>query len=163
MAIDFLILSLPRSGSAWLSNFLTWGDCFCYHDPMAGGPIARLERQAQVTGAIDTGAWMFPAELPPVARMFALRREPRRIARSLRARDLPADLDFEAWRDMTSTLVTFDYERLFDLGYLRELWTLVAGPSAVFHVERARQLISMNVQRDLDELAGLAVRTYTGV
>ncbi len=36
------------------------------------------------------------------------------------------------------------YERLFDLGYLRELWTEITGRE--FHVERARQLIDMHVE-----------------
>jgi hypothetical protein len=28
----YFIIALPRSGTAWLANFLTWGDSFCYHE-----------------------------------------------------------------------------------------------------------------------------------
>jgi hypothetical protein len=30
----FFITGLPRSKSAWLANYLTWGDSFCYHDQL---------------------------------------------------------------------------------------------------------------------------------
>lgn len=28
----FFVTGLPRSRTAWLANFLTWGDCMCFHD-----------------------------------------------------------------------------------------------------------------------------------
>jgi hypothetical protein len=28
----FFIIGLPRSRTAWLANFLTWGKCFCWHE-----------------------------------------------------------------------------------------------------------------------------------
>ncbi len=160
--LDFLILSTPRSGSAWLANFLTHGDCFCYHEPMAGGPISRLDRQAPITGAIDTAAWMWPEQLPRVPKLYALTREPRRVSRSLRSLYLPDDPDFELFREVTRDLITFEFERLFNLDYLEGVWRTVVGPPS-FHVERARQLIPTNVQRDLVDLATAAERTYLGV
>lgn len=162
MKPDFLILSLPRSGSAWLANFLTWGDCFCYHELAAERPGLDLERQAPVTGAIDTGIWMLPKQLPAGVRLYGLRREPRRVSRSLRAVDLPVDPDYDLFREMTRDLVTFEYERLYDVDYLRGVWRTIAGPNSQFHSERARRLIPMNVQRDLGDLARLAQRTYAG-
>jgi hypothetical protein len=30
----FFIASLPRSRTAWLANFLTYGESFCFHEPM---------------------------------------------------------------------------------------------------------------------------------
>jgi hypothetical protein len=161
--VNFLILSLPRSGSAWLANFLTYGPVYCYHEPMAEGSLEQLQPQAPLTGAIDTGAWMWPELIPAGVRLFALAREPRRVSRSLRAVDLPDDPDFAKFRETTSGLVTFDYERLFEVEYLRGVWRAIAGGDATFHGERARRLISFNVQRDLDELVGVAVGTYAGV
>lgn len=160
--LHFLILALPRSGSAWLANFLSYGDVFCRHEPLAEGPI-KLEQHAPISGAIDTAAWMWPNKLPAVCRLYALRREPRRVSRSLRHLELPDDPDFQKFRDVTRDLITFEYERLFDVEYLRGVWREIAGPDAMFHGERARQLISMNVQRDLGELARVAARTYAGV
>lgn len=163
MRPDFLILALPRSGSAWLSNFLTHGDCFCYHELAAERPDLELERQAPVTGVVDTGIWMLPKRLPAGVRLYGLRREPRHVARSLRRAELDADPDYQLFREITRDLITFEYERLFDIAYLRGVWRTIAGPQSMFHEERARRLISMNVQRDLDELARLADRTYRGV
>lgn len=161
MNLDFLILSTPRSGSAWLANFLTTGPVFCYHDPGAGGPLSRLERQAPITGAIDTGVWMFKHELPRVKLLLALDRRPREVVQSCRDAGLSTAIDFELFRDLTSDLHTFRFEKLFDVGYLRDLWTVIAGP-AEFNVERARQLIETNVQRDLEAQAALVRRTYAG-
>jgi hypothetical protein len=28
----YFIISLPRCGTGWIANFLTWGDSFCYHE-----------------------------------------------------------------------------------------------------------------------------------
>lgn len=160
MKLDFLILAMPRSGSAWLANFLTYGDCFCYHDPMAEGSL-ELPRPTPIVGAVDTGLWNLPKQVPAVPRLFGLRREPRRVSRSLRQLDLPADVDFQLFREMTRDLVTFEYERLFEVEYLAGVWRTIVG-SAPFPVERARRLISMNVQRDLGQLADTVRRTYAG-
>ncbi len=160
--LDFLILATPRSGSAWLANLLTHGECFCYHDPMAGGPLSRLERQAPITGAIDTGAWNWPKQLPRVPKLYALTREPRRVSRSLRTLYLPDDPDFELFREVTRDLITFEYERLFNVAYLAEVWRTVVGP-ATFHVERAKQLLHVNIQRDIPALIDQVRTTYAGV
>lgn len=32
--IDFMVVSLPRSGSTWISNWLTTDTSFCLHDPL---------------------------------------------------------------------------------------------------------------------------------
>lgn len=34
MRTTFFIACLPRSGSAWLSNYLTYGNTFCFHDAL---------------------------------------------------------------------------------------------------------------------------------
>ena len=30
----FLVTGLPRSRTAWLANFFTWGNTVCFHDPL---------------------------------------------------------------------------------------------------------------------------------
>jgi hypothetical protein len=32
----FFVVAMPRSGTAWLANFLTWGNSFCYHEALYG-------------------------------------------------------------------------------------------------------------------------------
>ena len=34
--MNFLILGLPRSRTAWLANFLTYDGLFCYHEAING-------------------------------------------------------------------------------------------------------------------------------
>lgn len=36
MKPPYFITGLPRSRTAWLANFLTWGDSFCYHEATFG-------------------------------------------------------------------------------------------------------------------------------
>ena len=138
--IDFLVYALPRSGSAWLSNFLTYGSSFCYHEPLRNGPLESLPLVAPVTGAADTGAYLFPVT---ARRTYALVRDPRDVVRALSKLGLPMVQDFELFHEQTRDLVTWRYERLFDVGYLREIWTEVVGPG--FNETRARQLTEMTV------------------
>lgn len=153
--MDFLIFALPRSGSAWLSNFLTYGECFCYHEPLAGGPLSRLGRPADMVGAADTGAYLFPVSAP---REYALVRSPQAVTYSLVKKGLMPLQDWELFHARTQGLVTFKYELLFDVGYLREVWMEVVGTA--FPHERAQQLIEMNVQHDIHTLAARAVSFY---
>jgi hypothetical protein len=153
--VDYLIFSLPRSGSAWLANFLTYGDSFCFHEPLAGGPLERLGRPASIVGVADTGAYLFPVSAP---REYALIRNPQDVIDSLAKQGLPALQDWQRFRERTEGLPTFRYEFMFDVGYLRELWIEIVG--ADFPEARAEQLIEMNVQHDIQTLAARAVGTY---
>jgi hypothetical protein len=80
------------------------------------------------------------------------------VTLSLLSQSLPALQDWQRYRERTEGLPTFRYELLFDLGYLRELWIEIVGSE--FPTERARQLIEMNVQHDIQTLAARAVSTY---
>lgn len=153
--MDFLIFALPRSGSAWLANFLTYGECFCFHEPLAGGSLERLGRPAEIVGAADTGAYLFPVK---AEREYALIRHPQAVTYSLVKQGLMPLQDWQRFHERTRGLVTFRYESLFDLGYLREVWREIVGTA--FAHERAEQLIEMNVQHDIPTLAARAVGTY---
>lgn len=137
----FFIYSTPRSGSAWLSNFLTYGDSFCKHEPLAEGKMVFADYP--VSGAVDTGA-SFVGYLPPEGtRIFHLWRNPSEVAASMRAIGLPSYC-LDEYR------MGFEYSRLFDVGYLEELWNKVTG--LPFCKERAELLVEMNVQRDVEKL-----------
>ena len=79
----FFILSLPRSGTAWLSNFLTWGDCFCYHELSYGCEAlddieqAFRKTDAPIVGTADTAAVLFHDKLaerfPEAKFLFVIR------------------------------------------------------------------------------------------
>lgn len=57
----FFILALPRSRTAWLANFLTYGPSFCFHEGLVGcQSISDLRRKmasidSEVVGNSDCG------------------------------------------------------------------------------------------------------------
>ena len=62
MKNHFFIFGRPRSRTAWLANFLTYGETFCSHEGMAdcSGSLIELERRmaelpARIVGNADTG------------------------------------------------------------------------------------------------------------
>ena len=137
----FFIYSTPRSGSAWLANFLTYGDSFCKHEPSADGEITFADYP--VSGAIDTGASFLGYLPPPGTLVFHLWRDPAEVADSLRKIGLPS-------YDLSAYMRGFEYAKLFDVDYLEKLWNLVTA--LPFNRERAELLIEMNIQRDVELL-----------
>jgi len=115
---QFFIYSTPRSGSAWLANFLTYGGSFCQHEPLANGQMVFTDHP--VSGAVDTGA-SFIGYLPPEGvNVFHLYRDPGEVRRSLRSAGLP-------YYPLDDYRRGFEYARLFDIGYLEDLWGRVTG------------------------------------
>jgi hypothetical protein len=60
--LDFVIVGLPRSGTAWATNWLTHGDVKVFHDPlnhMHYTDIDDLAGGAPVTGVACTGLYHF--------------------------------------------------------------------------------------------------------
>jgi len=56
--IDFAVIALPRSGTAWAANFLTTDQSLCLHDPLADMPLDELKQHAG--GISCTAIWMHP-------------------------------------------------------------------------------------------------------
>lgn len=135
----FLICSTPRSGSAWLANFLTYDGVLCVHEPMVT-PVPRGNHW--LVGGVDTGAAHYP--LPSSMRIYQLRRDEREVERSLRNMGLPflatPLLDVKTW----------DYRDLFTLDCLGEIWTEIVGTP--FDGIRAALLIELNVQHSIAPL-----------
>lgn len=94
----FLLLGLPRSRTAWLSRFLTYGNWFCGHDEL------RCMRQLEDvkswlaqpnTGTVETAAapfWRLALHLRPDLRIVTIRRDPDEAARSAVRAGLGDDL-----------------------------------------------------------------------
>lgn len=154
--MKYLIYAMPRSGSAWLANFLTFGESFCFHEPLAQGMVD-LPAVAPIVGAVDTGAFYIEGEGLHADRHFRLVRNASDVRRSLRRLRLPVAGVAQFSAD-TAHLETLEYERLFDVEYLRDVWSRVVGTT--FHVERAQQLTETHVERDLAMLAAHVRRRY---
>lgn len=138
----FFIYSTPRSGSAWLSNFLTYGGSFCQHEPMADGSGVYFP-EYQVSGAIDTGAALIGYKPPEGVEIFHLARDRDEVVSSLQKIGLKP-YDLSAYKS------GFRYRDLFDINYLEVLWGLVTH--LPFDRNRAEMLIEMNVQRSITAL-----------
>jgi len=137
----FFVYSTPRSGSAWLSNFLTYGGSFCQHEPLVSGQMTFTAHA--VSGAVDTGAVMVGYIPPPECKIFHLYRDVQEVGDSLRALGLPT-------YDMSKYRKGFEYARLFDVSYLEWVWWEVTG--LAFDKARAEMLIELNIQRSLPSL-----------
>lgn len=105
MTAPFIILSLPRSRSAWLASFLSYGGLRCGHDIAVDcASIADFRAAlAVLAGTCETGAafaWRLLREEYPAAKMVVVRRPVAGVmasfAKLLPAEALPA-LDHEMW------------------------------------------------------------------
>ena len=153
----FFIYSLPRSGTAWLSVFLTAFDSYCYHEPLADMTIEHLAlkfsaRPDWVTGAVDTSAYQYGSMVKkalPHARQFVLRRSVDEITASSALCGVAYDAATEvgALANVTQGLPVIDYHQLRNVWYLKDLWAELIGTP--FDRERAELFVEMNVQRDV--------------
>jgi hypothetical protein len=91
--IHFMVLGLPRSGTAWASNWLTDSLMVCHHDPLFQHPVEALDSlpcDERVLGIADTGLWKFPEFLAShPARKVMLHRDLDEVNASLRRSGLP--------------------------------------------------------------------------
>ena len=58
--LSFIVAGLPRSGTTWVSNWLTAGDVLCLHDPFELGLPEDWPRDHRRLGISCTGAVLFP-------------------------------------------------------------------------------------------------------
>ena len=151
----FFIFSLPRSGSAWLSVFLSGPDSYCYHEPTADMPYPHwaghiAHRRETVVGGVDTRAYQYAAGLMlslPEARFLSLVRDPAEINASVHKLGYSFDAPTEREKLDALQLDPIHYENLRDIEYLCALWAHLIGTP--FDEERAQHLIEMNIQRDV--------------
>lgn len=155
MRPSFFIFSLPRSGSSWLSVFLTGHDSYCYHEPTADhSPYEWKElcskRPEKHIGAVDTGAYTFADmmwDALPNTKFFSLCRNPHDIDKSSRWHGIQYDAYHEREKLDALKHEKIIYSKLNDIGYLEEVWARVIGTK--FDSERAKQLIDMRIERDI--------------
>ncbi len=59
--LDFAVFALPRSGTAWVANWLTTDKSLCLHDPFAYGLPEDWPRDNRKRGIACTGGYAIPA------------------------------------------------------------------------------------------------------
>jgi hypothetical protein len=91
----FVILALPRSRTAWLSRFLSYGDWSCGHEElcrMRSMDDVRAWLSQPCTGTAETGAAPFWRMLPANVRVVVVRRPVADVISSLSRLPLPLDM-----------------------------------------------------------------------
>jgi hypothetical protein len=153
----FFIYTMPRSGSAWLSQFLSQPGSFCFHEPFADDMrwdwlMTRMqERPEAVVGAIDTSAYMRSdffshAQVPT----FCLYRPLSSIIASVKKKfpeySYKTESEYEVFQAKTLGMKLIHQRGFSDLGYLESVWNLVVG--LPFDRGRSEYLMEMHVERD---------------
>lgn len=93
-ASPFVIFSLPRSRTAWLSQWLTYGPQTCGHDEVIGrSSVSELAGHLRsLAGSVETGAvigWRALRAALPESRFLVLRRDPTEVIMSLHRAGIP--------------------------------------------------------------------------
>jgi hypothetical protein len=153
--MKFLIYSLPRSGSAWLSVFLSGKDSYCFHDALADDMELKqlITRPETIVGTAETAAFaLAPGIHEKVwAKPFVLTRDPQEIGISIAKMGkwmdpfkMRSDLDALGIKD------EIEYKWLGDVAYLEEVWARVIGTD--FDRDRAKLLKEMHIERDYEAI-----------
>lgn len=159
----FFICALPRSGTAWLANFLTWGDCFCFHEGLCGCESlaqlqARFDRaRTPFVGCSDTAlAHVLPAVYQhwPDAKYVFLSRDVDDVCASLERLKLPTaaigDMLLPFWWGFSNipNSMTIEYETLFSSATMKDVWAFLELEDP-FPFERFQMLRDMRVEEGI--------------
>lgn len=136
----FFIFSLPRSRTAWLANFLTYGETYCFHEGWIGVSTPdEMWRKMKATGRkftgnSDSGNIMFLDEIMdeyPNAKLILIERPMNEVIRSLSDMGFPGQeeylrrchIDLQNLKINASPMVVPFH--LMDNGACREMWEYV--------------------------------------
>jgi hypothetical protein len=94
----FFICSLPRSRTAWLANFLTYGPSYCFHEPMHQVPLAQYPwllgsvgtEFAGSSDSVNTLVMEQLIDMFPIAKIVVIKRDIGRVKESLDKIGLPS-------------------------------------------------------------------------
>jgi len=133
--IKFIIAGLPRSGTTWLSVFLTTDDCVCLHDPFA---TYTPEELAKWEGGIcDTALWYYDDWCKANTDKFIIIDRSREdVAKALSEKSLPTlpEEVYDTFAQKTSEKRIM-FEVLFEEETIQELWEYIY-PDKPFNRDR---------------------------
>jgi len=161
--MKFLGFATPRSGTAWLSNFLCHGESsFCRHEALYGcdsinGFISSIDSlDTPVKGSIDTAAGVIAptlaAQLRPLGyRFFVVLRPADDVRKSLKTISCSDESMPAVWAGLhwlvknVPNVPVIQYKHLFQHDTLRALWQYLEIP-APFPVQRLEMLREILVE-----------------
>lgn len=181
MSAPFLIIGLPRSRTAWLSNFLTHGSIFCHHELVGRDGLDSLWTEfqyleAEFIGNSDTLQVMYLDEIMgnhPECKIVVVKRHPADVCLSMSALGFRSTylavtrlLPHVHAAALLPGALSVNFEDLSKESTMRSIQDHVA-PGEPFDSARHSALQRLNVQLTKDEimnikrLAGQMERTGT--
>jgi hypothetical protein len=154
VSLAFRVFGLPRSGTTWMSNWLTTNDSICWHNPVFFAGVPGIEqwaaKQDVPAGISCTGTWL-ASGLDPDVPTICLTRELADIQASLAAIGLcPYP---QEWYDMFMAL-PYEQWRMDELmeqeGARRVHHYLL--PGVPFNLARWQELKRMAIQTERGEV-----------
>ena len=147
--MNFMLLALPRSGTAWAANWLM-DRALCYHDPFSQfSPEQLTEMKHPFTWGVScTFGWALPDYVAmqkcPYVIIDRNIDEVNRSIKSLCGNPL-SDWMIEKFRKFEGP--RFKHEELFKLDSAREIWNILR-PETPHNDDRHSVLSGMNIQVD---------------
>jgi hypothetical protein len=164
MALDFMVIGLPRSGTTWAANWLTIPPfTYCVHDPLYLHHYEKWDTElcppGGLRGVACTGIWRWldwVNEHP--ARKLILHRPWRECADSLEhigMHDHRVDAKSEELLERINGMHV-PYQAMFYRPWAERIWrTLVEGVSprgTPFNAERHAELVKMRIEPQISAL-----------
>lgn len=163
----FLVMGLPRSRTAWLANFLTFGGMFCHHDGISkcasdrdlSNLFRRAAQHAAFVGNSDSGQVLIYDRIAALfersPRLVFVLRSPIYCAQSCEKAGLPISLDdLRALKVRMAKLLAehqgdslcVDFDDLDSEPACRAIWNHCCRNQIPFDYQRWQMLSEMNVQ-----------------
>lgn len=173
--MSFIIFSLPRSRSKWISHFLSYQGAVCGHDTAAScGSVEQFLAkfgQKDFVGTCETGAvlgWKLIRHCMPKAKLIVVRRPVDQIIRSLAQQQVwvdPGEMQVRgAMLDALSRapgVKTITYEQLEQLEVCK--WLFEHCLDLAFDFEHWQSLASTNIQIDMRQRMELLSRNALAI
>lgn len=154
MAVSFMVIGLPRSGTTWAANWLTTNASLCFHDPLWHTHYRdwdQLGSPARLVGVSCTGIWRWPEWVNRhPARKLVLRRDIAEVQDSLGR--LGVSLESHASRQLDRVQgMACHWTELFDPVRAEQIWRhlLVNLP---FDAARHRALMEYRIEPRLEAI-----------
>lgn len=155
--LDFAILGLPRSRTAWLAAFLTTDSSHCWHEYSANvdkpSDFLNAMVPGKISGIADTGAALLGDDINNlVRRVVVIHRDVRESEASLaRAFGVAVDMGWIPQRLLAIDGLHIAYNDLDNLESIASLWEYCL--QSPFQRERFELFRGLNIQTKLDFFA----------
>jgi hypothetical protein len=155
--LDFIVVGLPRSGTAWMANLLNVDNIsYCVHDPLIDYRLDQLDEkivskdETTKVGVSCTGLWYYSDWLNKhKAKKLVIHRNLRDINESLKEIGLPT-LNFNDSSYLRKVKGLYvEYEDLFDIRSIKYIWSYLTDMDN-FNEDRFNILKNLNVQRKIE-------------